>query len=125
MIKNLVYLTLTIAAGLTLGSMFKNMGGVDAVTVGFMIWAISPYALVAIAALFMTRFESMRFIPVAALIAGAVLSAFAYYAYWAAMDHMSSTEALVYVVVPLYMNAFAVLVLAIGAIISVFAVRKG
>lgn len=124
MVKNLVYLTLIIAAALTLGSIFRNMGGFDSVTVGFTIWALSPYALLAIASLFMSRFSPMRFIPVAALIAGVVMSAFAYYAYWIAMDHASSTEALVYVVVPLYMNVFGVFALAVGAMISALAARK-
>jgi drug/metabolite transporter (DMT)-like permease len=124
MIKNLVYVVLIIAAALTLGSMFKNMGGIDAATVGFMVWTISPYALLAIATLFMSRFAAMRLIPVTALIAGVVMAAFAYYAYWMAMDHTSSTEALVYVVVPLYMNAFGVLALAVGSVVSYLATRK-
>jgi hypothetical protein len=124
MIKSLVYLILLIAAALTLGSMFRNMGGVDLAALGFMVWAISPYALVALITFFLSRFATMRLIPIAALIAGALMAALAIYAYWIAMDHSSSTEALVYVVVPLYMNAAGVLIVAIGAIASALTARK-
>ncbi len=124
MIRNIALLVLLVATALTLGSMVRNMDGIDLATAGFMIWAISPYTLVAIGMLFLSRFASMRSLPAAGLVAGSLMLVVAFFAYWIAMDHTSSTEALVYVVVPLYMHVGGVLILAMGAAVSAFAVRR-
>lgn len=124
MIKNLTYLLLVIGAALTVGSMSRDASALDAGAVAFMLWAISPYLLVGVLVFVLGRFASMRLVPAAGAIAALAMLAFTVYAYWIAMDGTSSTEALAYVFVPVYLHAGGGLALAVGAILSRFATRE-
>ena len=118
MIRNITYLVLIIAAALTIGSMTRNAGSMDAGTFLFMVWAISPYLLVGMLVLLLGRLGSMRFVAPVALVVSVLMLAFTAYVYWIGMDHTSSTEALAYVFVPVYLHVGGIIAIAVAAIAS-------
>jgi hypothetical protein len=117
--KGFTYLFLLVASALTIGTMARATGGsFDAATFGFMAWAISPYVAFGLLVYVLGRFAKIAHLYQVAAAVAAIMLLFTAYCYLVAMDGTSSTEALAFVFVPLYLHIGADAALGIGVVIS-------
>jgi hypothetical protein len=90
----------------------------DAGTVAFMAWAISPYVAFGLLVYLLGLFAKIGYIYQISTVVAAIMLAFTAYCYVVAMDGTSSTEALAFVFVPIYLHVGAYAALAVGVVIS-------
>jgi len=118
-------LALFLAAAITIYAMARAAGGgLDLGTVAFMAWGISPYVLLAIVALLLSKFASPSRLWTVTLVVGILMLVATIFAYIVSMNGQSSTEALVFVFVPLYLMVGGIVTLALGLGLSWLVKRK-
>lgn len=111
------YIALLLASIITIAAMVKATGGsVDVGAVGFMIWAISPYFVFGVIAGLFSRSPRWTYLPIGTLFISVLMLACTAFVYLS-LNGESSTEALVFVILPLYLHIGALLAfgIAIGA----------
>jgi hypothetical protein len=117
--KGFSYAILLVASAVTMGSMARASGeSFDAGTLAFMAWAISPYVAFGLLVYLLGRFAKIECLYQVASAVAAIMLAFTAYCYLLAMDGTSSTEALAFVFVPVYLHVGAYAALAVGVVIS-------
>ena len=122
--KPLTFLLLIASAAVAVGSMMRSAtGSIDLGIVAFMAWAVSPYVLFAVVVYALARFTRVGHIWAIGAGIAALMLIFSVYSYVMAMDGQGSTEAIAYVVVPVFLHAGALICLAAGVIISKFTSR--
>lgn len=122
--KTFYYAILLTAAAITTFVMVRSGDG--DLSVGmllFIVWAVSPYAFLAVAAALLRKFASPPHLSIVTSVVAVIMLAATIYVYVGALDGSSSTEALVFVFVPLYLLIGGFLSLMIGLGISWLAPR--
>jgi len=123
--KGFTYVILLVASAVTIGSMARaSDGSFDAGMLAFMVWAISPYVAFGLLVYVLGRFAKIGYLYQIAAAVAAIMSAFTAYCYLVAMDGTSSTEALAFVFVPVYLHVGAYAALAVGVVISKLFARQ-
>ncbi len=117
--KGFTYLILFVASALTIGTMARASGETfDAAMFGFMAWAISPYVAFGLLVYLLERFAKIGYLYQIAMVVGAIMLSFTAYCYLVAMDGTSSTEAVAFLFVPLYLHIGSDAALGVGVVIS-------
>ncbi|MEP6945582.1 MAG: hypothetical protein ABJA02_06660 [Acidobacteriota bacterium] len=93
-------------------------------TAWFLLWGVAPYLLFGVAAYVLERFTRLKAIGWIGLVISGLMLVCTGLAYLATLGDMSSTYALVFVVVPIYLVAGSFILLGLGALISWFAAKR-
>jgi hypothetical protein len=124
MLKLTSYLLLAAAVIITIATMVKATGGtLDIGVFLFILWAVSPYALLLIISGIVGRTRYAQYVATPFFITSLLLLAGTLFFYVGALNGQSSTEALIFVFAPLYLHVGAALTFFVGLIVSRFTVR--
>lgn len=122
--KAFSYAALLIAAVITVFSMLKSAAGnFDLGTLVFMAWAVSPYLMVLIVSALLARFASPPKLSLVTGVVATLMLAVTAVIYLGSLDGSSSTEALIFVFLPLYLLVGGLGTFGVGLGISWLAVR--
>ena len=119
-------LLLMIAAAITVWAMQHAAGfdGTGMSMIIFLLFGISPYLLFGIAAYALERFTKLRGIGVAGAVISAIMLAVTALAYLGTLGDQSSTYALIFVVMPIYLIVGSFVLLGLGILTGWLATRR-
>lgn len=111
--------TLVGAAFVSIVMMLRSASwSIDVGALPFLIWVVSPYVIFWLAGRLFRKFISAPHIPVIAAVIAVLMLAFTIFAYGESYNTGSSTEALVYVIAPIYLYAGSLFLLSLGTAID-------
>ena len=118
-------LALIIAALVTVFAMQRAAEqSIDAGTVGFMIWAISPYVCFFLATHFLERFTLIPQLPGIGLAIAMLMLGFTLLAYIGTLGDTSSTYALIFLFVPLWLFIGSFFLLGLATLVAWLSNRR-
>lgn len=125
LIRNLTKFILALSVFVTFWSMGRSADwSFEIGSVPFALWAVSPYLFLFSAQLLSERIPAIPKIPSIFCILSIVMLGFTIFAYTIALNGESSTEALVYIFVPIYLYTGSIIVLFISFIVAFFINRS-
>ncbi len=118
-------IALTIAAVVTVFLMLRSAAWiVDGGTIAFLAWAVSPFVIFHLAGRLLKRFIKAPHLAFISAVIALLMLAFTLITYVPASMDRSSTEALIYLVVPMYLYIGSLFLLSLGTAIAWFARKK-
>ncbi len=125
LVRNVTRYALALSVLVTIWSMGRSSEwSFDIGALLFILWTLSPYVFVFSAELLSRKIPAVPEIPLVFCILSILMLGLTYYDYITAMNGESSTEALVYVFVPIYLYFGSVVILTVSFIIAFFVKRS-
>lgn len=118
-------IALMLAAIVTLYLILHNQEwSVDGGTVGFLVWAVSPFVIFHFAGRLFKRFLKVPHLPMITTLIAVLMLAFTLIVYIPAALERHPMEGFVYLVVPMYLYIGSLFLLSFGTAIAWFTRRK-
>ena len=116
---------LVIAAAITVYLMLRSAAWVvDGGTLAFLAWAVSPYLIFYLAGRLFRKFLPIPHLAVITFVIALLMLAFSATVYFSVIWGSSSTEALIFLVVPVYLYIGSIFLLTLGTAIAWFTRKK-
>lgn len=116
---------LVIASVITVYLMLRSAEWmVDGGTLAFLAWAVSPYLIFHLAGRLFRKFLPVPHLAMITLIIALLMLAFSATVYFSATRARSSTEGLIFLVVPIYLYIGSLFLLTLGTAIAWFTRKK-
>ena len=112
-------LALGVGIGVTIYLMLRSAEwSIDGGALLFVAWAISPFIIFHLAGRLIRRLIKAPHLPLISAIIAVLMLAFTLVTYVGSMNSDSSTEALIYVFVPIYLYIGSLFLLTLGTVIA-------